>query len=115
MLFRSSQHKYWSVKDNAIVGHSAVNVPKNEFIWADGEVMDFYLAVDVKLTPDGRNAGIQFRSKKVDAAGQALGYQADVGGGVWGKLDHEPGRGDRKGPGGERGRRAGWPRTSPPT
>ena len=89
----TSQHKYWSVKDNAIVGHSAVNVPKNEFIWADGEVMDFYLAVDVKLTPDARNAGIQFRSKKVDAAGQALGYQADVGEGVWGKLYHEHGRG----------------------
>ncbi len=93
MGWSTSQHKYWSVKDNAIVGHSAVNVPKNEFIWADGEVMDFYLAVDVKLKPDGRNAGIQFRSKKVDAAGQALGYQADIGAGVWGKLYHEHGRG----------------------
>ncbi|MCP4826324.1 MAG: DUF1080 domain-containing protein, partial [Shimia sp.] len=58
----TSQEKYWSVKDDAIVGHSAMNVPKNEFIWADGEVRDFYLAVDVKLTPDNRNAGIQFRS-----------------------------------------------------
>ncbi|HJN81377.1 MAG TPA: family 16 glycoside hydrolase, partial [Verrucomicrobiota bacterium] len=71
----------------------AMNVPKNEFIWADGEVRDFYLAVDVKLTPDNRNAGIQFRSKKADATGQALGYQADVGAGVWGKLYHEHGRG----------------------
>ncbi len=89
----TSQEKYWSVKDDAIVGHSAMNVPKNEFIWADGEVRDFYLAVDVKLTPDNRNAGIQFRSKKADATGQALGYQADVGAGVWGKLYHEHGRG----------------------
>ena len=89
----TSQAKYWSVKDDAIVGHSAMNVPKNEFIWADGKVRDFYLAIDVKLTPDNRNAGIQFRSKKADAAGQALGYQADVGGGVWGKLYHEHGRG----------------------
>ena len=80
----ASEMKYWSVKDNAIVGHSAVNVPKNEFIWADVEVKDFYLAVDVKLTPDARNAGIQFRSKPVDVHGQALGYQADVGSGVWG-------------------------------
>ena len=89
----ASEMKYWSVKDNAIVGHSAVNVPKNEFIWADVEVKDFYLAVDVKLTPDARNAGIQFRSKPVDVHGQAFGYQADVGADVWGKLYHEHGRG----------------------
>ncbi len=89
----ASEMKYWSVKDGAIVGHSAVKVPKNEFIWADGVVKDFYLSVDVKLTPDNRNAGIQFRSKKANASGQAVGYQADVGGGVWGKLYHEHGRG----------------------
>jgi hypothetical protein len=84
---------YWSVKDGAIVGHSDKDVPKNEFIWSDLEVRDFHLVVDVKLTPDDRNAGIQFRSKPVDAHGQALGYQADVGAGVWGKLYHEHGRG----------------------
>ena len=89
---------YWSVKDGAIVGHSDKNIAKNEFIWSDVEVQDFYLAVDVKLTPGDRNAGIQFRSKPVDAHGQALGYQADVGhdqviGNVWGNLYHEHGRG----------------------
>ncbi|MFT7633143.1 MAG: hypothetical protein ACI87E_004198, partial [Mariniblastus sp.] len=84
---------YWSVEDGAIVGHSEKNVPRNEFIWSDVEVKDFYLEVDVKLTPDDRNAGIQFRSKQVDAHGQAHGYQADVGAGVWGKLYHEHGRG----------------------
>ena len=89
----ASERKYWSVKDGAIVGHSAVNVPGNKFIWADTEVKDFYLVVDVKLTPDDRNAGIQFRSKKANASGQAVGYQADVGAGVWGKLYHEHGRG----------------------
>jgi len=89
----TSRAKYWSVKDGATVGHSSANVPKNEFLWSDVEVDDFYLAVDVKLTPDNRNAGIQFRSRKADAAGQALGYQADVGAGVWGKLYHEHGRG----------------------
>ena len=89
----TSQAKYWSVKEAVIVGHSAVDVPKNEIIWSNVEVRNFYLAVDVKLAPDNRNAGIQFRSKKADAAGQALGYQADVGLGVWGKLYHEHGRG----------------------
>ncbi len=80
----AAEMKYWSVKDGAIVGHSAVKVPRNEFIWSNGEVKDFYLVVDVKLTPDNRNAGIQFRSKKANATGQAIGYQADVGAGVWG-------------------------------
>jgi len=89
----TSQPKYWAVKDGAIIGHSAVNVPKNEFLWSAEPVKDFYLSVDVKLTPDNRNAGIQFRSRKTDAAGQAHGYQADVGAGVWGKLYHEHGRG----------------------
>ncbi len=89
----ASEMKYWSVKDSTIVGHSAVNVPKNEFIWSDVEVQDFYLTVDVKLTPDECNAGIQFRSKPIDVQGQAMGYQADVGAGVWGKLYHEHGRG----------------------
>ena len=89
---------YWSVKDGAIVGHSDKIVSKNEFLWSDIEVSDFYLAVDVKLTPDDRNAGIQFRSMPVDAHGQAIGYQADVGhdqviGNVWGNLYHEHGRG----------------------
>ena len=60
----ASEMKYWSVKDGAVMGHSAVKVPGNKFIWADGEVEDFYLTVEVKLTPDNRNAGIQFRSKK---------------------------------------------------
>ena len=66
----TSQPKYWSVKGGTIVGHSAAKVPKNEFLWSDVTVKDFYLSVDVKLTPDNRNAGIQFRSKKADAAGR---------------------------------------------
>jgi hypothetical protein len=89
----AGEMKYWSVKDGAIVGHSEANVPKNEFLWSDVEVKDFYLVVDVKLTPDNRNAGIQFRSKPINTGGQAFGYQADVGAGVWGKLYHEHGRG----------------------
>ena len=70
---------YWSFKDGAIVGHSEKNVPNNEYTWSDVEVKDFYLVVDVKLTPGDRNAGIQFRSKPVDAHGNPHGYQADVG------------------------------------
>ncbi|MBN2562478.1 MAG: DUF1080 domain-containing protein [Phycisphaerae bacterium] len=85
--------EYWSVKDGAIVGGSDKQIPRNDFVWSKVPVEDFYLVVDVKLTPPGGNAGIQFRSRKVDEHGQALGYQADVGEGWWGKLYHEHGRG----------------------
>jgi hypothetical protein len=51
------------------------------------------MAIDVKLEPNTANAGIQFRSKKADEHGQALGYQADIGQGYWGQLYHEHGRG----------------------
>ncbi|MAI30806.1 MAG: hypothetical protein CMM07_03930 [Rhodopirellula sp.] len=94
----SGNDGYWSVKDGVILGHSDKNIARNEFIWSDVEVKDFYLALDVKLTPYNRNAGIQFRSRPLDAHGQAMGYQADVGhdqviGNVWGNLYHEHGRG----------------------
>ena len=89
----SGNEGLWSVKDRAIIGHSDKPVAKNEFIWSAVTVEDFHLVVEVKLTPDNRNAGIQFRSKKVNVHGQAHGYQADVGAGVWGKLYHEHGRG----------------------
>jgi len=88
----SSDMSYWSVRDKAIIGHSNVTVAKNQFLWSDVEVKDFYLSVDVLLQPNDRNAGIQFRSRKIDESGQALGYQADAGQGVWGKLYHEHGR-----------------------
>ncbi|WP_221622296.1 family 16 glycoside hydrolase [Larkinella rosea] len=84
--------KYWSVKNGAIVGRAVQPVEKNRFLWSSVKVADFYLSIDVKLEPDDRNAGIQFRSQKADASGQALGYQADMGKDVWGRLYHEHGR-----------------------
>ncbi|MCE6991131.1 family 16 glycoside hydrolase [Dyadobacter sp. CY323] len=84
--------QYWSVEDGAIVGRATEKVAKNQFLWSDVKVTDFYLNVDVLLETNDRNAGIQFRSKKADASGQALGYQADMGKDVWGRLYHEHGR-----------------------
>ncbi|MBN2310499.1 MAG: DUF1080 domain-containing protein, partial [Candidatus Hydrogenedentes bacterium] len=84
---------YWSVVDGAIRGHSDDKVPRNEFIWFDEPVQDFYLSVLVRLEPDERNSGVQFRSEKATAHGQARGYQADIGKEVWGRLYHEHGRG----------------------
>jgi len=88
----SGDLEYWSVKDGAIVGHSAENVPHNVLIWHKDKVKDFYLAVDVKQTPYAANAGIQFRSRK-HGTHHAHGYQADVGQSVWGRLYHEAGHG----------------------
>jgi hypothetical protein len=84
---------YWSVKDGSIVGEARDPVPHNQFLWSEVEVADFYLSVDVKLTPQDGNAGIQFRSSRLES-GQAVGYQADAGLGnvLWGKLYHEHGR-----------------------
>ena len=92
--WNASSMQHWSVMDGAIVGRADSAVPKNEFLWSDVEVKDFYLSVDVLLHPAASNAGIQFRSMKADANGQAKGYQADVGKGFWGKLYHEHGRGE---------------------
>lgn len=91
------QKKYWSVEDSAIVGRATDEVPRNQFIWSSVKVKDFYLSIDVKLESADRNAGIQFRAKKIDDYGQAMGYQADIGLNyginIWGTLYDEDARG----------------------
>lgn len=84
---------YWRFEEGSVVGHSDTQIPRNEFLWAPVEVGDFYIALDVKLEPPTANAGVQFRSHKADEHGQAMGYQADMGQDVWGRLYHEHGRG----------------------
>lgn len=83
----------WRVEEGAVVGQSTQDLTRNEFVWSSVEVGDFYLVVDVMLEPNTANAGIQFRSEKIDERGQARGYQADMGQDVWGRLYHEQGRG----------------------
>jgi hypothetical protein len=85
--------EYWRFEDGAIVGESKEKLDRNNFLWPAVEVGNFYMALDVKLEPPTGNGGIQFRSKKIDDYGQALGYQADLGQDVWGRLYHEHGRG----------------------
>lgn len=86
--------QYWRFEDGAIVGQSTPEKPlkKNDFIWSAIPVGDFYMVVDVKLEPETGNAGIQFRSVR-NEDGRAVGYQADAGKDVWGRLYHEAGRG----------------------
>lgn len=82
---------YWSVKNKTIIGHSDKHIKQNQFLWSEIKVSDFYLKVDVKITPNERNAGIQFRSTQKGK--KAHGYQADIGKNVWARLYHEHGRG----------------------
>ncbi|MCY3591825.1 MAG: DUF1080 domain-containing protein [Acidobacteria bacterium] len=82
----------WRFEDGELIGLATERVAQNEFIYAPEPVGDFHLSVEVKLVPNRLNAGIQFRSSRLEN-GHALGYQADIGRGVWGRLYHEYGRG----------------------
>jgi putative heme-binding domain-containing protein len=81
----------WSVVDGELVGRTTTGLPHND--WARSELLlgDFRLVVEVKLTPDEANSGIQFRSEARDD-GEIAGYQADIGKGWWGLLYEEHGR-----------------------
>lgn len=53
-----------SVENGAIIGHLTDTLTTNHFLWSDIEVGDFYLELDVHLSPADANDGIQIRSKK---------------------------------------------------
>lgn len=85
------EQSFWHVSKGEIVGKSP-GLKKNEFLKSEMEVGDFELTLQVKLTPDGGNSGVQFRSEAEDD-GDVKGYQADIGAGYWGSLYEEHGRG----------------------
>lgn len=94
---------FWSVQDGAITAKAtAANpVPQNTFlIWKDGEVSDFTLTFNYKMTPGDdkkfTNSGVQYRSHIIDPAQFVVGgYQADFeyGNTYSGILYEEKGRG----------------------
>ena len=80
------QEGFWSVQDGAITGHTTTEhmVAENTFLIWDGEVADFELTVQYKITDlNGKsegfgNSGIQYRSKVVKPEYSVIaGYQAD--------------------------------------
>jgi hypothetical protein len=85
----------WRVEGDAIVG-SAPNgaVTTNTFlVYRARNFGDFVMTADIWLDAPG-NSGIQFRSAIFAGNPHRLtGYQADVGGGYWGSLYEELGRG----------------------
>ena len=83
--------KLWSVEKGEIVGKSP-GIKHNEFLKSHLAAGDFKLTLQVKLTPDKENSGVQFRSEPLPN-GEMKGHQADIGAGWWGKLYEESGRG----------------------
>ena len=81
----------WRVENGEIVGKSS-GIMHNSFLVSDLLVGNFELTVEVKLTPNTANSGIQFRSQPLEN-GEMKGHQADMGAGWWGKLYEERGRG----------------------
>tara|TARA_R110002096_G_scaffold84777_8_gene195534 strand:+ start:1725 stop:2621 length:897 start_codon:yes stop_codon:yes gene_type:complete len=89
----------WSVVDGVIVGTTTDEspLPYNQFLIWDGEVEDFELTADLKLTSDGNNSGIQYRAKRRPDLGDHVvsGYQCDMHPAIWanGMIYDEKGRG----------------------
>jgi putative heme-binding domain-containing protein len=82
--------KLWRVENGEIIGKSP-GIKHNEFLRSHLMAGDFKLSLQVKLTPNKENSGIQFRSEAMPN-GDVKGYQADIGAGWWGKLYEELGR-----------------------
>ncbi len=82
--------KMFRVEDGCIVAGSLKDkIPRNEFLCTTKQYENFELRLKVKALGEGVNAGIQFRSKRIPNHHEVIGYQADVGGGWWGKLYDE--------------------------
>ena len=86
----------WSVEETGdgpgeIVGKTS-GLKHNEFLKSHLLTEDFRLTLQVRLTPNEANSGIQFHSEALPD-GEMRGPQADIGAGWWGKLYEENGRG----------------------
>jgi hypothetical protein len=78
--WKAKEMRYWSIRDGAITGESSGTNPctSNQFVvWQGGELGDFELKLKFRVTGNGGNSGVQFRSKFRED-GLAVGYQADI-------------------------------------
>jgi len=98
--WKAHDMSYWSIRDGAITGQSTPEHPckSNQFmVWKGGDVADFELKLKFRVTGNGCNSGVQFRSV-MRPDGLAVGYQADIyqsGGYLGGVCDEIH---NRKGP-----------------
>ena len=92
----SGNAERWRVEDGAITGEilEGQTLNRNEWIFWDGEVHDFDLSVEFRISGGPKaNSGIQYRCQRTPN-GTASGYQADLDdGAVWlGRIYDEHGR-----------------------
>jgi hypothetical protein len=101
-LFDGKSLKGWEgkkgvfrIEDRAIVaGSLKEKIPNNEFLCTRKTYSNFELRLQAKLIGEGRNAGIQFRSKRIPNHHEVIGFQADIGvsgedHSIWGALYDE--------------------------
>ncbi len=86
--------KWFRIEDGCVVaGSLKEKIPHNYFLCTKKTYGDFELRLQGKLVGPGQNAGIQFRSKRVEGDTEVSGYQADMGIAwkrpVWGALYDE--------------------------
>jgi len=82
------------VESGAIVAGSLNDrVAHNEFLASTKDYGDFELRLKARLTGQGQNAGVQFRSQRVPDHFEMIGYQCDIGAmqgkPIWGALYDE--------------------------
>ena len=86
--------KIFRVEDGAIVaGSLSERIAHNEFLALEKEYGDFELRLKARLTGQGQNAGVQFRSQRMPDHFEMIGYQCDMGTmqgrPIWGALYDE--------------------------
>jgi hypothetical protein len=86
--------EWFRIEDRAVVGGTLKKaIPHNYFLCTTKNYGDFELRLDVKVVGENANAGVQFRTKRIEGSSEVSGYQADVGGvgkrSVWGSLYDE--------------------------
>jgi hypothetical protein len=74
------QREFFRIERSAIVaGTLDERIPHNVFLTTAKEYGDFELRLKARLTGEGDNAGIQFRSRRIPGSHEMIGYQADMG------------------------------------
>jgi len=82
------------VEEGAIHGGSLKQrIPHNEFLCTKETFGDFELRLEARLVGEGKNAGVQFRSRRIPDHHEVIGYQCDMGDtserSIWGSLYDE--------------------------
>jgi hypothetical protein len=69
------------VEDGAIVGGTLKErIPRNEFLCTEETFGDFELRLKARLIgEEGKNAGVQLRTKRIPDHHEVIGYQCDMG------------------------------------